>query len=230
MKLQHITIFTLLFLFVAAPCGATSAPPEDIAAQIQEKYDSLDSLSFNFKQQSSGEISGRPQKGSGSAVFYRDKETSMMRWNYNEPDTQVLVSDGNTFSMYFKELAQMIITPAKTLDTELTYTFFSGHNKIQDLFHIHPPDSGYLPENPEGGRSRVIKLIPIEEHSQVQNIHLWVDNKTLIRRIEIKDHFNTITVLNFDTIKENPLATQSPQEIKTLFSFTPPAGTEIIRQ
>ncbi len=101
MKLQHITIFVLLFLFVAAPCGATSEYPEDIAAQLQEKYDSLHSLAFDFKQQSSGEMSGRPIQGSGSAIFYRAKETSMMRWNYNEPDTQVLVSDGTTFSFIF---------------------------------------------------------------------------------------------------------------------------------
>ncbi len=230
MRLQYITISILIFLFIVAPCGATTEYPEDIAAQLQQKYDSLDSLAFDFKQQSSGEMSGRPIQGCGNAIFYRAKDTSKMRWNYNEPDIQVLVSDGTTFSMYFKELAQMIVTPAKALDTELTYAFFSGQNRIEELFHIRPPDPEYLPENPEDGRPRAIKLIPIEEHSQVQNIHLWVDDETLIRRIEIKDHFNTITVLNFGSIKENPLAAQSPQEIETLFSFTPPAGTEIIRQ
>jgi outer membrane lipoprotein carrier protein len=70
----------------------------------------------------------------------------------------------------------------------------------------------------------------MEENSQVQEIHLWISADSLIRRIEIKDHFGTITLINISDIKENALADASEKTIAELFSFTPPEDTEIIEQ
>ncbi|WP_163338033.1 outer membrane lipoprotein carrier protein LolA [Desulfopila sp. IMCC35008] len=204
--------------------------PEQISERLQQKYDSLDSLSFNFKQRSRGQLSGRPKTGNGTAYFYKSGGTSLMRWNYNEPDRQVLVSDGKTFSMYFEELQQMIVTSAEQLNNDLTYSFFSGREKIGEKFHILPPEPEYAPEKQDETIPKVIKLVPKEENSQVQEIHLWISADSLIRRIEIKDHFGTITLINISEIKENDLADASEQTITTLFSFTPPEDTEIIQQ
>lgn len=76
----------------------------------------------------------------------------------------------------------------------------------------------------------MIKLIPKTPQSQVQDIHVWVTPESLIRRIKIRDHFGTITVLNLSDIATDTLTGKSRAEIDALFSFTPPAGTEIIRQ
>ncbi len=207
--------------------AATSTPtPESIVAHLQQKYDALKSLSFTFHQRSEGQMSGRPRSGSGRAYFYKNGATSRMRWNYNAPDKQVLISDGTTMSMYFAGLNQMIVTPVKDLDSDLTFAFFSGGSKIGDKFRILPPESQYADDAP----TQVVKLIPRQAQSQVQDIHLWVDANSLIRRIEIRDQFDTITVLNLSDIKENFLSGASRDEIGQLFSFTPPKGTEIIRR
>lgn len=229
----HIISFVIISLFMFSPISSIAGQseyPEQISERLQQKYDSLGSLSFNFKQRSRGQLSGRPKTGNGTAYFYKSGDTSKMRWNYNEPDRQVLVSDGTTFSMYFEELQQMIVTPAEQLNNELTYSFFSGRAKIAEKFYILPPESEYVPDKQDETIPKVIKLVPREENSQVQEIHLWISADSLIRRIEIKDHFGTITLINISEIKENDLADASEQTINELFSFTPPEDTEIIQQ
>jgi outer membrane lipoprotein carrier protein len=226
-----VLLFFLLSLFLTSNIEAEQTEyPEDIATRIQQKYDSLDSLSFHFKQRSRGQLSGRPKTGNGTAYFCKEGGLSRMRWNYNEPDRQVLVSDGTTFSMYFEELQQMIVTPAEQLNNDLTYSFFSGQAKLSEKFYILPPEPEYVPEKQDETLPKVIKLVPIEENSQVQEIHLWVSVDSLIRRIEIKDHFGTITLINMSEIQENALVNKSEKTLAELFSFTPPEETEIIEQ
>lgn len=232
----YAILTSLLFLVVAAfasasPSTVQAETPHQISQRLQTKYDSMESLSFAFKQTSKGQMSGRPRMGGGHAYFYKFAEKSRMRWNYSTPDQQVLISDGETFSMYFAELQQMIVTPAKTLDNDLTYSFFSGQAKIDDKFEVLPPTPQYHNESDKtSNHPKVIQLIPLEPHSQIQNIHLWVTADSLIQRIEIKDHFDTITLLNLSNIEVNTLKEREPEEIASLFSFTPPEGTEIIQQ
>jgi len=232
--LRYIPVIVTLFTLFMTPSLLWSAPsgneyPDDIAARLQKKYDRMTSLSFAFKQQSHGQISGRPRTGSGTALFYKTGQTSRMRWDYTSPDRQVLISDGKTFSMYFAELHQMIVTPADSLESDLTYTFFSGHGRIAEQFHVLPPDPEFMQDETNPSMPRIIKLVPKEPQSQVQAIHLWVDGDSLIRRIEIMDHFDTITRLNLSDIKVNPLH-GTKTELNRLFTFTPPEGTEIIQQ
>ncbi|SHO44575.1 LolA family protein [Desulfopila aestuarii] len=227
-----VAALCLVFFLVLSSISLASAAgeyPEDIAARLQKKYDQMRSLSFTFNQQSQGQISGRPRTGSGTAFFYKTGKNSKMRWNYTTPDKQVLISDGKTFSMYFSELEQMIVTPADSLESDLTYTFFSGRGRIADKFHILPPDEELMQEEMKAGQPQIIKLVPKEPQSQVQAIHLWVDDDSLIRRIEIKDHFDTVTLLTLSKIEIDTIDGSS-SEVAKLFSFTPPEGTEIIHQ
>lgn len=230
----HLCCIAALSVFVT--CSSIQATPsqpeypEDVASRLEQKYTSLTSLSFNFRQESRGQLAGRPKTGNGTAYFHKSGDISRMRWNYNEPDRQVLVSDGKTFSMYFESLHQMIVTPASQLDTDLTYSVFRGKDRISEKFHILPPEPRYAQAPSDTAAPSVIKLVPVEEHGQIQDIHLWVDEHSLIRRIEIKDHFGTITLINLSDIRENELTEASDATLDELFLFTPPENTEIITQ
>lgn len=202
--------------------------PEDIAQRLQLRYDHMQSLTFNFNQDTRGEITGRPRKGSGTATFLKSASKNQMRWDYTNPKRQVLLNDGVLFYMYFEELQQMIISPAENLEKDLTYSFFSGKGKLQDDFHIRPADPDF--GNDTATDFKVIKLVPITPQSQVQDIHLWVTTDSLIRRIHIQDHFGTVTVLNLSNIQPDALKNMSRSQTEALFSFTPPKDTEIIRQ
>jgi len=216
-----------VILHGAARAGGTETP-QDIAVRLQTRYDKINSLSFNFIQTSSGDMTGRPRRGTGKAAFVKLEGKSYMRWDYSSPDKQVLVSDGKTFSMYFEKLQQMIVTPADTLDADITYSFFTGRGILTRDFHLRPANEEFQPDNTSD--IKVIKLIPKTAQSQVQDIHLWVTSDSLIRRINICDHFGTVTVLNLSDIEINGLVGKDPRELLSFFSFVPPEGTEIIRQ
>ncbi len=227
--LLFITLLSSLIIFSLQASAKinTDESPEDTATRIQLRIDEIQSLSFNFYQQTRGELTGRPRKGSGKAIFFKKDGNSRMRWDYNNPDKQVLVSDGSVFSMYFDDLKQMIVTPAENIENDLTYSFFTGRGNLKNDFHILPPDEETGTNTEE---FQIIKLVPKQPHSQVQDIHVWITEASLIRRMNIRDLFGTITVLNFSDIQVDSLVGTDEKTLQSLFSFIPPKDTEIIEQ
>jgi outer membrane lipoprotein carrier protein len=229
LSLLFFTLLSLLILFSlhASAEVNSSESPEDTAARVQLRIDKMQSLSFNFHQQTKGEMTGRPRRGSGKAVFFKNDNSSRMRWDYTSPDKQILVSDGVVFSMYFDNLKQMIVSPAENLNKDLTYSFFTGRGNLKRDFHILPPDEETGSNTEE---FQIIKLIPKQPHSQVQDVHVWITEFSLIRRMNIRDLFGTITVLNFSDIEVDKLIGTDEKTLQSLFSFIPPEDTEIIEQ
>jgi len=228
----RISLFTFLFFTTLLLPSLVNAAetPEEVASRLQKRYDTIYSFTFDFNQDTRGQLSGRPKKGSGQAFFLKSnapgENNGKMRWNYSTPEKQVLVSDGVTFSMYFASMAQMIISPASALQQDLTYSFFTGSGDLLEDFTVLPPDLTLSPED----QTTIIKLIPKAKQSQVAEIHLWVTDDSLIRRIEILDHFDTLTVLNFSNLQVNTLDEDNTELMERLFHFNPPEGTEIINQ
>ena len=222
--------FLFFISFIVSLPAMAAESPEAVAIRLQNHFDAIDSLRFDFTQDTRGQLSGRPKKGSGQAFFIKTRKngqkTGKMRWNYSSPDKQVLVSNGVTFSMYFESMQQMIVTPADALQQDLTFSFFIGTGNLIEDFTILPADH----EESSQDRVSIIKIIPKAKQSQVAAIHLWVTENSLIRRIEIRDHFDTLTVLNFSKLSVNTLDTNDTDLMNHLFQFTPPEGTEIIHQ
>lgn len=236
-----ILAFTAL-LFLIEPCTASAGlnnteTPEDIARRLQQRYDQISSLSFHFSQNTEGELSGRAQQGSGTAWFVKEKKSTgspgtigKMRWDYTTPEKQILVSDGVDFSMYFAKLEQMIVSPAETMQSDITYSFFTGSGNLLKDFSISTPNPEFIPEKKDAGRFKVIKLTPKENQSQVSEIHLWVTADSMIQRMDIIDHFETRTTLDLSNLQVNTLPINDRKAMDALFTYTPPEGTEIIYQ
>ncbi len=202
--------------------------PLQIAQQLADHLSSLDSLSFTFTQRTMGQMSGRPRQASGQAYFAKTDEGAKVRWNYQTPDSQVILSDGTTLIMYFSNLNQMIVAPADTLQQDITYSFFTGQS---DLHHDFIVKEGPEPEETsEMNDYASILLVPRETRSQIKDIRLWILDTTQIKRIEIRDTFDTVTLLNLSNIKENSLTASGKLIDEDFFQFTPPEGTEIIHQ
>jgi outer membrane lipoprotein carrier protein len=234
-----LLVFTA-FLLLPWPLAASqnnTESPEDIARRLQQNYDQITSLSFHFTQKTEGELSGRAQQGSGTAWFVKEKKTQdapgtagKMRWDYTTPEKQILVSDGVNFSMYFAKLQQMIVSPAESMRTDITYSFFTGTGNLLKDFSVSAPNPEFTPGKEDADHSKVIKLTPKENQSQVSAIHLWVTTDSLIQRIDILDHFDTRTTLDLSDLQVNTLATDDRKTMDALFLYTPPEGTEIIYQ
>jgi outer membrane lipoprotein carrier protein len=232
-KLLQLTIllttamFTIFFCSMLEPFSvkANTLEPAAIAEKLQTTYEEARTLSAEFKQTTALQLSSRVKHGSGSMVFLKP---SHMRWDYAEPDQQVLINDGENVSMYFEKSKQMIITAAKEfLQSDVTYSFFAGKGDIIKDFDILEPG---LP-NSNAEDSHLIKLVPRKAHPQVAYMHVWISKQSfLINRLQIVDHFDTVTDLHFSNILINDDKYNERPIDNDLFSFTPPAGTEIIEQ
>lgn len=207
-----------------------TSPSETLAIELQKYYQTLGSLGFSFIQKTSGQMSGRPKSGKGHALFARTASGPKMRWNYNAPDRQVLISDGQIISMYFEKLNQMIVASAEETQTDVFLSFFTGDKPITDNFIVLDTDTtAGGDEQTSSAALYTLSLMPRDNNSQISVINIWLDHDKLIRRIELLDHFGTKTVINISDIKVNHLSL-SADELQALFDFKPPEGTEIIKQ
>ena len=224
----HLRWFLLSAIVVlAAAVQAHAQSPEALAQQIQETYADIESISFSFSQTTGGQIAGRPKTGKGTAVFARIEDRNMMRWNYVQPEPQVVLSDGISISMYFEKLNQMIITSVDKAQADILFSFFTASEPLSDRFSLLPPEGNTAAGN---AGTQVLQLQPLEAESQIKSIHLWLDEDSVIRRIQLLDHFDTRTTINLSMISINPLDSTNEQDIAKRFTFVPPEGTEIIRQ
>lgn len=226
-------ILCCLLCFAQTPVKAleTAESPAEIAARIEEKYRDISSISFSFFQKTSGQLSGRPKTGKGNGIFAKRDEATFMRWNYVTPERQVVISDGNTVSMYFEKLNQMIVSPMDRAQSDILFSFFTAQVPLAENFEIIEPLEGDMVGQDQGDNApQVIELRPLDLQNQIQTVFLWVTEDSLIRRIVLLDHFDTRTEINLSNIIINPLEQTDPSTLEALFTFEPPDGTEIIHQ
>lgn len=230
------TLF-LLLLLLAAPSLRAEESPEAQARKLQHLYAGLTSLTFDFQQAT--RTGGRERTGQGSAVFYkpqpaavdgkreqRDLPRSVMRWNYAEPDRQVIINDGKTLSIYTEKDKQLIKTPAKELEADITYAFFAGTRNLLDDFNAEPPAEEVL--SSRVGALRSLALLPRTPHNQIKSVQIWFDEQGVIQRLLLTDHFDAETELRFSNIILNSLPPGDRQELTRIITFQPPPDTEII--
>lgn len=220
---KHILLFIALLLMPTMVSGETMDALE-IAQKLQNTYENAKNVVADFNQSTAIKFSSRVRQGSGTMIFSRP---GRMRWDYLVPDYQVLVSDGETISMYFEKNNQMIVSDAREyLQSDVTYSFFAGTGDILKEFEVSEPDFVNTTEE-----SFLIKLTPKTSHPHVSSIHAWVTHDTfLIKHLQIVDHFETVTDLFFENVQIDSSQYGSRAITDNIFVFKPPANTEIIEQ
>jgi len=221
-------IFTMLllsgFFLIPIPVTAQTMELVEIAQKLQNTYENATNLVADFTQATSIKFSNRVRQGTGSMIFLKP---GRMRWDYSQPDHQILISDGKIISMYFEKSNQMIISNARDyLQSDVTYSLFAGTGDILKDFDVFEPDFENDQEN-----FHLIKLVPKLTHPHVSYIHAWITDGTfLLEHLQIVDHFDTVTDLFFENMQINSKSYGDQEITKDIFSFTPPSNTEIIKQ
>lgn len=247
------TVFPILSASLAAltllmTCGplsaekavSSAASPESRAETLQNLYRGLTSLTFDFSQVTRS--GGRERTGRGNGVFYKapapsntepsdspSKGTSIMRWNYTEPDRQVIINDGETLSIYTEKDRQLIKTPAGELESDITFAFFAGVRALLDDFEARDPDNDMMHTPGESGL-RTVLLAPRKPHNQIKSVQIWFDETGIIRHLRIEDHFEATTDLHFENIKLNAIPPYDREQADLIIFLQVPPGTEIITQ
>ncbi len=193
--------------------------PAGIAARLQQVYETTHTLQADFHQVTTVQMRrGRKKEAYGTLSI---KKPGLMRWDYRDPDRQVLLCDGTTLLLYTAKTRQMTTGDARRyLQSDVTYAFFTGTGNLLQEFEARPPVEG--PTAGEG--SYHIRLVPRKPHPHVASISLTLDAATFLpRTLDILDRFGGRTLFEFSNLQRNiPIPAER-------FQFSPPPGTEIIR-
>jgi outer membrane lipoprotein carrier protein len=135
------------------------------------------------------------------------------RWDYTEPSEQLVLADGKEIWFYDKDLAQANV---RSMDGTLAGTpasLLSGGGSLSDQFDIKAL--------PRSGGLEWFQLIPKHPDTDFQLVRIGFDKGELASMF-LADKLGQVTQLTFTHPSRNA---KFPAD---LFSFTPPAGVDVI--
>lgn len=214
---------TVLCLLLASVPTAFSEELETIIDNVQLQYEATQDIQATFIQIAL--IKSIPQeKKSEGRVFF--KKPGKMRWEYTDPEQQLLVSDGRTMWYYVAEDQQVIIQDAEdAYGSKTPITFLSGMGKLQNDFYIKllPPSDG-TNQLVSGHR---LELLPKQPQPDLAKLILTVDHMTYqIVHTAVYDPYGNITDVYLQEIQTN---TSLPDELFH-FDVSSLEGVDVIRQ
>ncbi|WP_028584637.1 LolA family protein [Desulfogranum mediterraneum] len=209
------------------------SPGELQLRKIQERYQQLSSIGFDFSQQTT--TSGRIRSGRGRAILYRqapaepgaNPPTTIMRWDYLEPNQQSILNTGDQLSIYSRADNQLLITSTDRRNPDITLALFSGRTDLLESFAVASPEE----HSPEAGATlTTLLLTPRKPHAQLQRLQIWFGADQLIQRLSMEDHFGAITTLDLSGITLDQVTPGDGKQLEALLDLELAPGTEIIRQ
>ncbi len=203
----------LTVLTLAAPVETgDSRLAQSLLHRIEQRNARTVDLVARFSQSYRSGILGREITERG-IVFI--KRPGRMRWEYEDPERKLFVSDGRTFYFYVPADKQVIVSEQdqqRSLAARLLYG--KGGLALEFL--------AVLDEPLEEGVVR-LRLEPRREQPDLERAFVDVEPSGRIRAILLEDVQGNRTRFRFDGVREN---TGLKDE---LFRFEVPKGVEVIR-
>ncbi len=210
--------FSILFLLLLLAVDTHAEDNLDTVLDgVQKKYEQINSFYALFTQESEVKALDKVQTAQGEVWF---KKPGKMRWNYNTPNMDQIVSDGKTLWFYDQEENQVIETPLDQVsDTGSSTTLLSGLGNLKELFKASFSDSEDI--SPNGGY--LIDLVPKGEE-EYNKVTISVDKKDMmVNTLYLYDAFGNLTTMKLSDIKTNRKVED------TLFEFKVPSGAEVVK-
>jgi outer membrane lipoprotein carrier protein len=211
----------LLTLLVAAVPAASETmapagpPPSKELKQaldrLQKHYHDTNSFTANFTEEITT-VGAPTRKRSGTVSF---RKPGRMLWDFQDPEKQTIVSDGETLYSYDPDLNQVVETPLKqALKSSSATSFLLGIGNINRDFKAAFPD----PPKTTG----LVDLI-LDAKTGGYKIEVGLDPKTYnLTTLTLTDQLGDVTKVDFSDIRDNVALPDST------FAFKAPAGADIV--
>jgi outer membrane lipoprotein carrier protein len=200
----------------AAP--ATSGPnATQIAAKVQAFYDQTKTFQADFKQEYYIKLHDKRTTSEGQVAF---EKPGKMSWKYAQPNGNRVVSDGQVLKVFEPSNQQMFVQAVNKSQYPAALAFLMGQGQLTNSFDLRVLDPSTVKF--EGGW--VLEGTPKEATPAYQKVLLYVDAATSqVRRVLIVDAQGNRNRFDFN----NPLVNVPVPASE--FTFTPPAGTQIVK-
>ena len=205
MKMPVLSRVCGLLLFIPAISQAEQAPP-----YFTGFFTGLQTMQADFDQQV---LDGNKQLLLSSQGHMWIMRPGRFRWDYETPYKQQLVADGKHLWSYDEELEQVTVQPASEVLTSTPAMLLSGDQPLETVFNIE--------EASTTGADQTVTLVPKTDDSNVIRLQVHFSGK-LLTHIDAEDSFGNTTVFSFSNLERNPKLDEN------IFTFTPPAGADVI--
>jgi len=227
MRFKRISFLLFVFFFFVGQLGLasnlsskTASPPDasrltldEVIKKVEKNY-SVSGFSADFSQTSSIKAMEITDSASGRAFF---KRSGKMRWEYETPDRQMIITDGKTLWVFRPDDNQVMIGKAPSFfEGGKGFSFLSDMKVIRQKFNMvleKETQEGYF----------VLKLLPREKTYDIVEIYLWISRKT----------FNVVRILTYNSYGDEIRIIFNNIQLKqmlddSLFSFEISEGIEVL--
>ncbi|MDI6688498.1 MAG: outer membrane lipoprotein carrier protein LolA [Desulfobacterales bacterium] len=223
MKYLKIIIITGCLVFVLfnphlAGCKDNSYPlnlsQDEIIEKIENRY-AAKGFSANFSQKSTIKAMDITDTAFGNLFV---KAPGMMRWEYEKPDRQLIITDGKRLWIYRQADNQVMVgTAPYFFGNGKGSGFLSDMKIIREKFNIELDDKS-------AGKYYVLKLIPKEKTFDIFLIYLSISINTFdIVQITTYNSYNDETKIYLKNIEFKKHIDDS------MFNFEIPEGADILQ-
>jgi outer membrane lipoprotein carrier protein len=213
--LKPLLILVLGCLLLAPAAGLSAAEPsvDDILAGVEARYKGP-GFSARFFQESTLKAMDITDTAEGTILI---KRPGMMRWEYERPDPQLIVTDGEMLWIYRPEDRQVMIGDApKYFGGGKGAGFLSDVKSVREDFIVVPAQSDET--------YHVIELFPKDNHYNVESIRLFITRDRFeIAKVVTENRFGDETRLRFTDLTFGLIPDDSR------FRFDIPPGTDVLQ-
>ncbi|GMG88219.1 outer membrane lipoprotein chaperone LolA [Biformimicrobium ophioploci] len=182
---------------------------KDAVSELSALLGPLASLEGSFRQQIFDESGEELQSSNGK---FHVQRPGRIRWESNEPFPQLLVTNNSTIWLYDPDLEQVTVRKTDRGLHETPALLLGGNPaEIASAFHV-------------GKAGKRFQLSPKKSGSPFRFLEIEFDKKGLPKNMSVRDSMGQTTKIRFSRVKANPSLNAG------LFQFTPPPGTDIIKE
>ena len=208
----------LLSLTLLAACAPASAETlDDVVRDVEAAYGRMTDLRAEFTQTAFNKSLNQTIPAQG--VVYL-KKGGKLRWEYKEPTSQEIVSDGKKLWVYTPALGQVNVGEATEALAGPAGSFLAGLGRLRAEFAVR-----FLnPAEPRDGEGNwVLDLTPKRPLPTLARLVLSMDAKTWeLRRAVVYDQFENTVTMRFTKVAIN---SGLPDR---LFTFEAPKGVATV--
>ena len=184
----------LIFLLFLGSVGQPVAEEKALLQLIQKQYQSIRSFSGSFIQTSHRSDTETGYKKAEGLVSY--KRPGKMRWVYEAPEEQLLVTNGQTMWLYDPLLENVTVQKLDKITEGTALSFLLGLGNLQTDF-IHREISKNLLIGQDG---LIVELEPKKSTANLAfiqlNVHPETYNIQTIALMDQQDNYRTIQLMN----------------------------------
>jgi outer membrane lipoprotein carrier protein len=186
----------------------------DEVIQRVEKHYSVSGFTAKFFQTSSIKAMEITDSATGRAFF---KRSGKMRWEYETPDRQIIITDAKTLWVFRPEDNQVMIGKAPSF-----FKGGKGFSFLSDMKVIRQKFDMVLEKETEEGFF-VLKLLPREKTYDIVEIFLWIS----------RNSFDVVKILTYNSYGDETRIVFNNVQLRenlddSLFTFEVSEGMEVL--